>query len=447
MRLLLALLVLTASASASRFVESRGVVYLDPFGGTAYQLARCGLNAAFNPLCGAVTAAPALSAPTSINACDTVPGTPQRITAGGNYILANNLVAATNAKCLTWSVNGVKLDLGGFIVTGRLNGTNEDDAIIQNGTVNCNFPDSGADAGCVLRTLRVAATAPVQLLNVTVRNAAAAARGYRIENNGVSTYSGTWPQVVIKNADGLSASDPTGIRWTNLDITGAIGGTELTDSKITCAADTAACQGLMCYNSQNCWAHNNRMIMVDNTTSETGRAFLADAQAASCGTGADNMLVFNNLIEVNDNRAFRIRCSRGGRFFNNIVVNVLSNGSGAIHLGDADAGEDLPNMDFQAYNNTYSVGTGIVVFLRNGSGATFRDETVTCATPCTSGTFSFVRTPSAPGTLSTLTLMNIRGVAGIGFTTENDVWAGATVNYCNSGTATGAGTKTAISCP
>lgn len=437
-RVLLFLLLLGGAMPAAQarvfWLSASDRIVFDP-DGRGFQVSRCGNGTPYRSLCGKVGAAAALSSPTSVSAGGT-------ISVSGNYQLS-----ASGTGDITITAENVNLDLGQFTLTGRILQTSNANGLnIQNGFVNCNKTDNGADAGCIRMVLKAIGTAQNKVQYVKVRNAATQARGIRTEATAASTYSGPSPQVLFDHVDNLAPTDVSGTRWILTDVTKVQGGMEMVDSRLECAADTNACQGVMCFESPNCKVHNNLEICNDVTVAESCRANLADAQDATCTLGtADNMLVYDNDIDANDNRVMRVRCAAHARFFNNLVNNLLA-GTGAIHLGDADNGEDQANMDFVSFNNTYTVKDGTVLMLRNTSGVSLINERVKCVTSCANGKFAYVRTAITPGTLSTATICNNPTVAGIGFTTENLVETGATLNYGNSGAASGTGTKNVIGC-
>lgn len=405
---------------------------------------RCGTDQVFRVLCGfGISPAAALSAPTSVNAGDT-------ISSSGNYILA-----ASGAGNITITAESVSFDGGstaGRVLTGRVIQTsNANNLTIQNLEANCNHADAGDDAGCIRAKAKTAATGPIIFWNVKVRNSNAAGRNIHTSADGGATYGGAGKQVRGHFLDLLSPSAPAATRWTNFSATGIPGSAEMHDSRNICAADTQACQVFICFSTPNCDASYNYTATLAGSVTNTSRHFTADAQNASCAFGtADGFRAYYNDMDIFGHRGFRIRCADDFYFYLNLLNNVEqhpSNYIAAVHSGDADAGEDQPNINVQGWNNRITITNGTVLMTRNASGTVLTNNPVTCIGSCSAGKFAQVRTPVAPGTTSEATIVNNPSVATAGFSTQNTAEASATLNRCNSGNAGGAGTNNVISCP
>jgi hypothetical protein len=213
---------------------------------------------------------------------------------------------------------------------------------------------------------------------------------------------------------------------------------EIAHNDLTCSGGANACQAMMCYACHDAKMHDNRITMLPNTTSDTGRALLFDS--------TDNGEAWNNLIYVNNNRGLRIRDSSNVNVHHNVFKNITGraqNYVAGIHLGDPDHGtNDLHSV---IENNTFEVDDGSVLMIRNGINVVVRSNTVTCINKC-SGQLASLRTPLAGGATSVSILSNPT-VSNLP-SPQTMVEAGATATVCKSGAATGPGAITSTTdCP
>lgn len=346
------------------------------------------------------------------------------------YRLGQNLTAATpGARCLTLN-RGVKIDLGNFTVSGRiyLNG-NPSSVVLFNGTVNCNWPDSGGDSGCITILGEGVFTGEMRLHHLNVTNTGSLGRGIHID----WTISGKQPGNTMRvfNNTILVPSQPQSIRSFAIALLGNNHSPEFFSNDLTCAADAGACQGIMCYNTADCKFHHNRINLITNTTPEGGRGLLFDG-------GTQGGEAWNNLITSNNNRALRIRDSSNIRVHHNKFKSIAANGAGAIHLADPDAGK-VNDLNTLIDNNDFELAGGTVVFMRNGSNAIFKDNTFTCVGACNNSKLASLRTPIAPGNISEVIFQNNLGIILVSGPPQTLVETGATARTCNSGQAGGTG--------
>jgi hypothetical protein len=370
-----------------------------------------------------------------LNACQTA-----ALTTNGSYRLGQSVTvpAGTAGQNCFLLGSGVKLDLAGFTITGRLNRNgNANGIVVFNGTINCNWPDNGSDAGCV-RITSTTATSTVQLRihHLTVTNTGNATRSIHVD--WPLTSKPTITSIRIFNNTMLVPTQPTVSRSFAVSVVGTNHTVEMFSNDVTCVADANACQALVCFRAASCKFHHNRADMLFNTTSERGRALLFDGSVQSGEA-------WNNLIIANNNRAVRIRDSFNIRVHHNQIKNIQNNGAGTIHLADPDAGavNDLRTL---VDENDFELADGIVLFVRNGFNVTARNNRFSCSGNCSLSKFAIVRTPLSPGTRSELTLENNPNVILYMAPPQVTVDLGGTLNICNSGQAGGNGTIIPTAC-
>ncbi len=369
-----------------------------------------------------------------LNACQT-----PALTTNGSYRLGQSVAVAAGTagqNCFLLGA-GVKLDLAGFTITGRVNRNgNANGIVVFNGTINCSWPDNGSDAGCVRITSTSNSTATMRIHHLTITNTGNATRSIHVDWPVTSKPAIT--SIRIFNTTMTVPSQPAVSRSFAASVVGTNHTVEFFNNDITCAADANACQALVCFRTAECKFHHNRADMTFNTTAERGRALLFDGSVQSGEA-------WNNLIIANNNRAIRIRDSFNIRLHNNQIKNIQNNGAGAIHLADPDAGA-VNDLKVLIDDNDFELADGTVIFLRNGFNATARNNRFSCVGNCNLSKFASVRTPLAPGTQSVLTLDNNPNVILFMAPTQTTVDAGATAIICNSGQAGGTGTVNQ-SCP
>lgn len=355
-----------------------------------------------------------------------------------SYRLSGNVSALTATDvCFQWSGANTTLDLNGYKVTGRIVGSavNISGANLFNGTVECARDASlGGNVGCIwLYGDYFQPSAQVRVHHLNVFNSAACGRTVQLNWDTTVAWTGGQYLVRLYNITSAAASGPTCTRAYNFGITASdVITAEVNNNDLTCPADTAACQGVMFYGNDKGRIHHNRITMMQNLTTETGRATLCDGHADSCE-------VDNNLIIANNNRAFRVRDSMHARIHDNTVQRVTCCNATAVHLGDPDTGSN--DLDVILENNSFEVVDGTVLMIRAGYNAWFRNNTLTCA-GC-SGT-SNLATVRNMGTTNIVFENNPTAMA-LG-TPQIYVETSASASVCNSGSATGPGTITYPTC-
>jgi len=354
-----------------------------------------------------------------------------------SYRVTQNIAAASpGAECLRLT-KGVKLNLGGNTVTGRI--TFNDDAsglVIFNGTNNCTWADNGGDAGCLKILSTQTPTAPMRLHHLTLQNSAQQARALHIDWGAPAKVNGV--TIKLTNLTINVPSQPSAARSYAISILGARHNVEAASNHITCVADARACQAIMCFGTADCRMHHNRVILTQNTTDETSRGLLFDG-------GVEGGEAFNNTITANNNRGVRIRDSAHIRIHRNTFQNITETGSLAtIHLGDPD-GTAVNDLDVLVDNNTFEAAGGKMIFIRGAINATVSNNVVTCigGGACSSSLFATVRA----ATKTELRLENNPGALLSLPPEQIFVEQGTKIFLCNSGNAFGSGTIVHISCP
>jgi hypothetical protein len=351
----------------------------------------------------------------------------------GSYRLGQNVTvpAGTAGQNCFLLGAGAKLDLAGFTITGRVNRNGDSNGVaVFNGTINCNWPDSGSDAGCVRLTSTSSSSSALRIHHLTITNTGNATRGIHVDWPLAAKPAA--PSIRIYNNTIVVPSQPAVSRSFAASVIGSNHVVEFFNNDITCVADAAACQALFCFRAAECRFHHNRVDMVHNTTAQSGRAILFDG-SVQAGEA------WNNLIIANNNRAIRIRDSHDIRIHNNQFLNIENNGAGVIHLADPDAGA-VNDLRVLIDDNAFELAGGSVIFIRNGFNATVRNNRFSCLGSCNLSKFGVVRAPLAPGTKSVLNLEENPNVILYMAPVQNTVETGGTLNLCNSGQAGGNGT-------
>jgi hypothetical protein len=361
--------------------------------------------------------------------------------ANKSYRLGQNLNAASPSdRCLTLNT-GVKLDLAGFTVAGSIKMNGDPNGLrVFNGTINCSVIDTGNVPGCLSLAAFSAVTTAPRLHHLTITNTGNGTRAIHID----------WPMpakqstisIRLYNLTIVVPAQPSVPRSYAVSFQGLNQTPEFFNNDLTCSAQAAACQAIMCFQAGDCKVHHNRVNLVHNTTAaDTGRGILFDG-------GTMDGEAWNNLILANNNRGIRIRASFNVRIHSNKFLNIEDNGTGAIHLADP-ASTDTDNLNALIDNNDFELAGGNVVFIRNGINATVRNNRFTCAGSfCNSSRLAYVRSPLTPGsTQSILTVENNSNVILYAAPAQNRVDAGGVLNICNSGQAGGVGTVNPTTCP
>lgn len=351
-----------------------------------------------------------------------------------SYRLTRAVSAPTPTDiCFHISGANTALDLNGYQVTGRIvgNAVNINGTHIFNGAVECLRDDSlGGNVGCVwLYGDHYAPAATLRVHHLTVMNRAPCGRSVHISWDTTTPWSGAPYVVRLYNITSAAATGPSCSRAYNLSVfTSSVITAEAHNNDVLCPADTAACQGIVFYGNDRGRMHHNRAELPQNYTLQSGRAFLCDG-------GADYCEVDHNLVIANNNRAFRVRDSKYARIHANTVQRVTCCGSQAVHLGDPDTGSN--DLEAVIENNSFEVVDGLVLMIRGGYNAVFRNNTLACA-GC-SGTVNLARVRNMG--VTSMTFANNPTATALG-TPQINVESSASATVCNSGQAAGAGAIT-----
>lgn len=344
-------------------------------------------------------------------------------------------VSASTPTDVCFLINGANttLDLNGYQVSGRIvgNAVNINGTHIFNGSVECLRDDAlGGNVGCVwLYGDHYAPAATLRVHHLTVMNRAACGRSVHISWDTTTPWSGAPYVVRLYNITSAAAPGPSCSRAYNLSVfTSSVITAEAHNNDVLCPADTAACQGIVFYGNDRGRMHHNRAELPQNYTVQSGRAFLCDG-------GADYCEVDSNLVIANNNRAFRVRDSKYARIHNNVVQRVTCCGSQAVHLGDPDTGSN--DLGAVIENNSFEVVDGLVLMIRAGYNAVFRNNTLTCAGCAGNVNLARVRNMG----ISSITFENNPTATALG-TPQINVESAASATLCNSGQASGTGVIT-----
>ncbi len=378
-----------------------------------------------------------------------------------SYIVTADLTSDPQGtqNCLTFFGPATKIDLNGHIITGRINMNGDaSGTIIFNGTVNCNRADGdpisgndfGSDIGCVRIQSTATATAQVRIHHLTVHNAGGASGGFG--SRGIHVDWGaamptTTVSIRIFNITGLVDHEPGVIRSSNINLTASNNIIEATNNNLTCDVDAAACQGIVCDGTLDCFMHANQLTMNFNTAGgDSARAMVFDV--------TPNGEAWNNTVTVNNNRAVRVRDSTNTNIHDNRFNNITNGGASltsyvaAIHLADPDFGTD--NMNMVVQNNAFQVDNGTAIFVRDGENIEIKNNTVTCVNTCL-GNFGVSRSPQIsacpagtvrPGLIcdgsTYLSIVNFDSNPTVTVLPSPQIFVfpSATVNVCKSGIAT-----------
>jgi len=362
-----------------------------------------------------------------VSACQTLmPNTSYRLTRS---------VSALTATDVCFQINGANttLDLNGYKVTGRITGNavNINGTHIFNGSVECLRDETlGGNVGCVwLYGDYFAPSATLRVHHLTVTNRAACGRSVHVNWDTTTAWTGAPYVVRLYNITSAAAPGPSCARAYNLSVfTSSVITAEAHNNDVLCPADTAACQGIVFYGNDRSRMHHNRADMPQNYTVQNGRAFLCDG-------GADYCEVDHNLVIANNNRAFRVRDSKYARIHDNVVQRVTCCGGQAVHLGDPDTGST--DLEVVVENNSFEVADGLVLMIRGGYNAVFRNNTLTCAGCAGNVNLARVRNMG----ISSITFENNPTATALG-TPQINVESAASATVCNSGQADGAGVIT-----
>lgn len=297
---------------------------------------------------------------------------------GKDYCVDKDLIAKPDAggKCFEVSA-GTKLDLNGHTIKGRLIARgNAQGAHVFNGAIECDWPDHGSDAGCIMITDSGGPLdKPAELHHLTVHNVAAnsVTRGIFVDWSpssekprfGLRIYNTT-----IATPPCTKAPLTVCVRVNNVRVQSQ---TELTieafQNDWTCSRETNACQGIELFDVINSRIHHNRIDM-ESDMPETGRAIDCDGNRVP---GSDHCEVDFNIIIARRNRAFRVRSSANAYFHDNQVGDCTNTASGCIYLYDQrSTPEDYGNMVIE--RNTFEMNGGTAIFMRCGRGAIIRDN-------------------------------------------------------------------------
>lgn len=420
--------------------------------GIAYVASACGLNKAFRALCGNNQTTSPPASPSHIAGGST----PVTLGAGGNYILDGNLNCGLTVFCITANNTNTVIYLNNFTLTGIIRCQfNCAGLEVYGGTVNCAVLDS-TSLGCMpINETDAVSPTTLSFHDLTGTNSVDASgnNSARWLHFDVSTASSA-TTIVLNHLDGAmtNATDASTTRAPIVNITGNdLVAVEIKNSKFNCGPVTATCQGAQLYGAHG-RVHNNYGNMQQNTSAGDSDRFMAFDGNATVPSEVDS-----NDVDANNNRFLRARNIVHLRAHDNWVWNANSpgglNATATFHFGDPDTGDNL-NMDIWVMNNNIELqGTAVGLMARDEIGVTVKDNNVTCSGSCAggAGTFAYLRDPSgngAPTGVNTLvTLMHNRGVTGLGLTAAITVSTGAVLSYCDTGTPTGSGTATPITCP
>lgn len=353
------------------------------------------------------------------------------------YRLGGNVSAASGKdRCFTLST-GTRLDLGGFTVTGsiKLIGTDASGVSVFNGTILCNVVEGAGTPGCLSLSSGYAPGVPARFHHLTITNTGDGTRAIHIDWHAPAAVDHV--SLRMYNLSIVVPAQPTVSRSYAISVLGQNQNLEFLNNDLTCSAEAAACQGIMCYGTGDCRMHHNRMTMVRNTTgADTSRAMLFDG-------GTQNGEAWNNLVAVYNNRAVRIRGSYNVRIHDNRFLQIEAGSAGAIHLADP-AATDTNNLNAVVDENDFEMAGGTGVFLRNGINAFVKHNRVTCVAGCSSSRFAYARSPLTAGTtFSELTVENNPDVpASLTVPAPNRADSGASLTLCNSGMGDGLGSIT-----
>jgi len=260
------------------------------------------------------------------------------MTQNTTYYLTSNVGADPSVICFGLR-NGVKLDLRGFTVTGRIDmtGLNANGITIFNGSVNCNR--AVATNACIKISSGSAYTAKTRVHHLTVHNA----------NNGAGTtvtsiylswsgLDGTNLAIEADHITGYVGSAPTAVRAEYLRLDTAKK-SDTHNNDLTCNADVQACQLIMPIPSSagyiNSLIHHNKLTITTNTISGGLPRAIVISGLDSGSIGTQGWQVYNNYCTANNGRCFRFRQVNNLLVHDNEVVNCAATmGYGCYHFTD-----------------------------------------------------------------------------------------------------------------
>lgn len=406
--------------------------------------------------CGNVAPFPSPAAGAAISACQNI--------SAGTFHLTSNIGSSQTAVCLKITGGPVVLDLAGFTVTGRIVGSSfklsgtHIYSSAPGGGVICS-DTSGTDPGCIyLQGSDTTITAVLEVDHLTIVNndssGANSARNLMIDWGSTPSQLGTAVSAKIHNITSTSATGPSSARIVNVQLQSDFAYPEFSYNRITCLSQAGSCQGIVSYDNANNLFHNNflsnQLSQINGATSDTARAVTCDGDTPGTGRGGGGCQIYNNYIEAEDGRAFRLRnvnsTPNTSSIHDNLVDDIVSGSSGAyiaaVHLCDPDSGQNDASA-WSVYTNTFNVSDGgTILMARNCTGfPQFSGNTIN-GTQWT-GLLADLR--AIDGLSATLTLLNNSGVTTTA-KPQSNVEAGATLQLCDSGTAGGAGVITAVTC-
>lgn len=364
------------------------------------------------------------------------------LSSNASYRLLNNIGTDATATCLKITGAHTVLDLGGYAVTGRINGLGYPDingVVIFNGKVTCNYADNQGDVGCVILTSGSSFVKPARLHHLTVMNTntSTTVGGRAIHMEWSFRQISSDPAAILLDHLTTDTANAGGSRNFNISLIAATNAA-LSYNSAHCPANSYACQAMMCYNTTFCSMHDNQIVMDQNATGETARGLLFDqAQGGNA---------YNNVVVANNNRALRIRDSRNIHAYNNTIKNITAGTTSttaeiaAIHLADPDSGFDSA-MNVEIDHNSLEMNGGAAIMTRGGDGITFHDNTFTSIG---GGSLAHVRAWSSG--VSSITLTNNPSAATALPAAQTTLETGTAATLCNSGTTSGSGAVT-YSCP
>jgi hypothetical protein len=361
------------------------------------------------------------------------------LSSNASYRVLNNIGTDPTTTCLKITGANTVLDLGGYSVTGRINGLGYPDingVVVFNGKVTCNHADNQGDVGCLVLTTGAVFVKPARVHHLTIVNA-----NSRSDMGGRAIHlvwdyrqaTGDLPAIVVDHVT-TDLVNAGGSRNYNVSVV-ASANVVLSYNSAHCPGGNNACQAFMCYNTTFCAMHDNSMVLSANTTGDLARGLLFDKVQ-----GGE---AWNNVVISNNNRALRIRDSHNVRAHNNVFKNITAGFSpytgqiAAIHLADPDAPNFDASMNVEIDHNSLEMNGGAAVMIRGGNGITFHDNTFTSIS---GGYLAHVRY-NAYG-VSQIDLLNNPSAATVLPAAQTTLETGTAATLCNSGTTSGAGSVT-----
>ena len=293
---------------------------------------------------------------------------------GGSYVLAADISGDDASVCLFLS-RGTRLDLGGFKLRGRVNVSGNPSGVeISHGSVQCQWPDDGGDAGCIRVNGDGPAVEPLSIHDLVIVNAAQGGRGLHVDWPAAGLAGK--PTIILDRLRVSVPPQPAVARAYAISVIAKNHFVVASSNDLECSGAARACQALMCYAVGQCKVHHNRIVMLQNTTNENGRAILFDGHT-QFGEA------WNNDVVVNNNRGIRIRDSRNIRVHDNTFSSITpeQNGLAVLHIGDPDIAE--PNdLQSSVDENRFLSKGGSILFARAATNFRFANNTVECAPKC-----------------------------------------------------------------